>query len=267
VKSTNTAGDSVCSASASATTFPTVPSAPTGFTATAVSTSKIDLSWNVSAGANGYKIYQDATCSTLLVAIGNVVTYPHTGLTPGSLHHYSIKATNIGGDSGCAGPASATTFDNPPTTPTGLLATVISASEIDLIWDVISGATSYTLYSDDNCGTELTSLTSNSYPHSGLLPATLHTYTLKASGPGGLSVCSAPASATTESDPDETTQVEQSSTNSSRGGLQISSSTGCGVVTHGAVSATDVSILLGLLGILAVLVLSLRSRSIFWEER
>ena len=59
VLATNGAGDSVPSAVASATTAAPAPPAPAGVSATAVSTSRIDVGWQDVAGETGYRVERD----------------------------------------------------------------------------------------------------------------------------------------------------------------------------------------------------------------
>ncbi|MDH3501823.1 MAG: fibronectin type III domain-containing protein [Nitrosopumilus sp.] len=86
-----------------------VPSTPTGLTATAISQSRIDLSWSapVDNGASallGYKIESktnnESDYSVLVTNTGTVTTvYSHTGLTAGMTYQYRIFAINSSGQS------------------------------------------------------------------------------------------------------------------------------------------------------------------------
>ena len=83
------------------------PSTPTNLTATANATcgsGRIDLSWNAVTGATSYTL-KDGTTE---IAVGNVTTYNHTGLSAGSSHTYSIRANNGAGSSLYSGTVSAT---------------------------------------------------------------------------------------------------------------------------------------------------------------
>jgi fibronectin type 3 domain-containing protein len=88
----------------------TAPSVPTNLTATAVSTSQINLSWNAStdnASVAGYQVFRDG----VFVATSTATTYSDTGLTASTLYSYTVTAfdpsVNISAESA---PASATTF-------------------------------------------------------------------------------------------------------------------------------------------------------------
>src|SRR5437867_212659 len=60
----------------------TAPSTPAGLSASAVSSSQINLSWSASTdnvGVTGYRVYR---AGTLLATLGAVTAYQNTGLTP-----------------------------------------------------------------------------------------------------------------------------------------------------------------------------------------
>lgn len=90
---------------------PTVPAAPTGLTATTVSMSQIDLSWNASAGASSYKVERSTDGSTGWIQIGTptAASFSDTGLTPGNQWFYRVRATNAAGDSAYSVVKAATT--------------------------------------------------------------------------------------------------------------------------------------------------------------
>jgi len=91
------------------------PAAPTNLTATAVSSSKINL--NLTDNANnetGFKIERD---SVQIDTVGaNVTSYSDTGLDPSTTYTYRVRAYNDVYDSAYSNEASATT-DPPPEKP------------------------------------------------------------------------------------------------------------------------------------------------------
>jgi N-acetylglucosamine-6-sulfatase len=97
----------------------TAPSVPTNLVATAISSSKVNLSWAPSTdnvGVTGYKIYRNG--SILITTSGT--SYSDTGLTPSTTYSYSVAARDSAGNTSVqSSPASATTLagtsDNPPT--------------------------------------------------------------------------------------------------------------------------------------------------------
>lgn len=100
----------------------TPPSIPLNLTATAVSTSQINLSWSPSTddfGVIGYRIYRDLIN---VATTTNVTTYSDTGLNPATTYEYTITAIDAAyNESGHSATSSATTFSEPvnPTGPTG----------------------------------------------------------------------------------------------------------------------------------------------------
>ncbi len=91
------------------------PAAPTGLSATAISTSQINLSWADNAtNETGYYVErcQGATCSnfTQIDVLGaNATSYNNTGLTANTTYNYRVRAYNASGNSGYSNTAGATT--------------------------------------------------------------------------------------------------------------------------------------------------------------
>jgi hypothetical protein len=88
--------------------YKTVPAHPTGLTATAVSSSKINLSWIAPSNNGGspiiyYNIERSTnggtTWSTILSNIGNTTTYFNTGLGANTTYNYRVSAVNAIGTS------------------------------------------------------------------------------------------------------------------------------------------------------------------------
>ncbi|MCD1261171.1 discoidin domain-containing protein [Paenibacillus athensensis] len=85
------------------------PSTPSGLTATATSSSQINLSWTASTdnvGVTGYDIYRGGT----LIGSSTTTSYSDTGLTASTAYSYTVKAKDAAGNvSAASGAASATT--------------------------------------------------------------------------------------------------------------------------------------------------------------
>jgi hypothetical protein len=96
----------------------TPPAAPTGLAASAISTSRIDLSWaDASSDEIGFKIQRQVvggTFSTIATVGANVTSYSNTGLTADTLYRYRVWAYNGAGNSTFSNTASATTLAEPP---------------------------------------------------------------------------------------------------------------------------------------------------------
>ncbi|MFL5343027.1 MAG: IPT/TIG domain-containing protein [Gemmataceae bacterium] len=86
-------------------------SSPTGLTATAASSSQINLSWNGPAGATGYKVQRspDGAGNWVQIGTGPGTNYSDTGLSASTTYYYRVSATGAGGDSVFSAVAQATT--------------------------------------------------------------------------------------------------------------------------------------------------------------
>jgi len=100
---------------------------------------------------------------------------------------------------------SVTTVSLPP--PQNLSATAVSSSQIDLVWDAVSGAVYYNIYRDNAL---IASSSVTSYSDTGLSPSTTYTYNVSAVDSSGMeSPKSSSASATTLSAPTPPTPVSE----------------------------------------------------------
>ncbi len=216
-------GIEVLSLSASCTT---VPSAPTGLTATASSSSAIGLSWTaVAPPANctvrSYNVYGSTTSgftpsSNNLIASGVTgTTYTNTGLAASTSYHYVVEAVDADGPSAASAQATATTLATPsctsvpPTGPTSLTAIASSSSVIGLSWTAAPAnppctITSYSVYRSKTNGfipsasmLAANGVTGTTYSDAGLAASTTYYYVVEALDSFGPSAASAQATATT----------------------------------------------------------------------
>jgi len=112
VKAYNTNGESDYSSVASAKTDDEVTIVPPdGVTATALSSTEIEVSFNAVTGADGYKIYYSLSSSGAytLVATTGTTSYKHSSLTADTRYYYKVKAYNAGSESDYSSVASAKT--------------------------------------------------------------------------------------------------------------------------------------------------------------
>jgi Domain of unknown function (DUF1929)/Fibronectin type III domain len=120
---------------------PLPPAAPTNLSASAASSSQINLSWTDNASSeSGFRIERslDGTSFTEIATVGaNVTTYANTGLSASTQYWYRVRAYNGAGPSGYSNSANATTQappgPQPPSAPTGLTATRQSG-QFTLAW-------------------------------------------------------------------------------------------------------------------------------------
>lgn len=123
----------------------TIPTAPTGVTATAISSTQINLSWAAVSGAQAYFVYRSTTSGQAVTAMTNVTSGsamvgPSTvatslndtyALSAGTTYYYKVVALNGVGASVASAEVSATTTaagggisaTNPPVLSTNLCAT------------------------------------------------------------------------------------------------------------------------------------------------
>jgi hypothetical protein len=118
----------------------TAPSVPTGLGATAASSSAINLNWaDQSNNETGFKIERavgTGAFSQVATVGANVTTYANSGLTASTSYSYRVRATNSVGDSAYSNTTSATTqaAATAPGAPSGLVATAVSRTQINLTW-------------------------------------------------------------------------------------------------------------------------------------
>ncbi len=195
------------SAAASATTQAAAdtqaPSVPTGLTATAASSTQINLTWNASTdnvGVTGYRIYRGG----VQIATSATNAYSNTGLTASTAYSYTVAAYDVAGNvSAQSAAASATTQaaadTQAPSVPTGLTATAASSTQINLTWNASTdnvGVTGYRIYRG---GVQIATSATNAYSNTGLTASTAYSYTVAAyDAAGNVSAQSAAASATTQ---------------------------------------------------------------------
>ncbi|MCX8091481.1 MAG: N-acetylmuramoyl-L-alanine amidase, partial [Verrucomicrobiae bacterium] len=93
----------------------TAPSTPSGLSATAVSASQINLSWNDNSGIeDSYKIERALSAggpwTEIATTAANATSYANTGLSGGTTYYYRVRAYDtVLGNSAYSGVASATT--------------------------------------------------------------------------------------------------------------------------------------------------------------
>ena len=188
VQAYNSSGISAPSNIAGATT-PTVtdttpPSAPSGLTATAISTNQINLTWSASTdtggpGLAGYMIYRGGT----QIATTTTTNYSNTGLSPSTPYCYTVAAYDTATNTSAQSSQScATTLAVVPAVPSGLTATAISTNQINLTWSASTdtggpGLAGYKVYRG---GAQIATTTTTNYSNTGLSPSTPYCYTVAA---------------------------------------------------------------------------------------
>ena len=176
------------------------PSVPSGLTASALSSSAVNLTWGAATdnvGVAAYKVYRGGT---LAATLGTVTTYRDTGLTASTRYTYTVAACDGAGNcSAQSGGATVLTPNlltdtQPPTVPAGLTAIAVSTSAINLAWTASMDNVAVLNYKIYRNGT-LEKVQGNviSYSDVELTPSTRYSYTVSACDTAGN--CSAQSSA------------------------------------------------------------------------
>src|SRR6266850_2455260 len=192
-----------------APTDTTAPSVPTGLAGSAVSSTQINLSWNPSTDNVAVVSYQ-VYLNNVMIANTVATSFSHIGLAPGTTYNYRVSAADAvpNYSAWTATPVSVTTLPLPDTTapsaPTGLLASAVSSSQINLSWTASTnnvGVTGYRIY---RAGALLaTTGVVIGYQNTGLSASTTYSYTVQAfDAAGNASAQSALAIAITQAAPD-----------------------------------------------------------------
>ncbi len=188
---------------------------PSGLTATAASTSQINLQWTDNAtNESEYVVQRDTTSafsSPVSVTLpSNSQSYQSTGLTASTQYFYRVRARNATTDSAWSATANATTQATPPppvAAPTGLTAAAISTSQINLQWaNPATNETEVVVQRDTTSAfaapvSATLPADSTSYSSTGLAAGTQYFYRVRARNATTDSAWSATANATTQTTP------------------------------------------------------------------
>lgn len=212
VRATNAGGNSDYSNEVSATTPGGASLRPPDLIlATPVTAFRIDLTWrDTNDDETGFRI-ERRTDATAFVEVwrapaGSGGGYADGGLQPNTLYTYRVIALGNGRVSPPSNEHSAITFEIAPAAPSGLAATAVGSSRIDLSWRDDGSGTSQ----EKNFGIErktgsgefhfvsFVSADTTRYSDTGLAAGTTYTYRVLASTDTGNSAYSNEASATTQ---------------------------------------------------------------------
>ncbi|MGD9955680.1 MAG: hypothetical protein AB7V23_06405 [Candidatus Nanopelagicales bacterium] len=159
---------STASSAVTSTAVAATPSAPTGLAA-APGDGQMSLSWTVSSGATGYKVYRDG----VLVGSPAGASYTDTGLTNGTSYTWTVKAFKQNSPlSAASAPVTSAPVAAAAGAPTGLVGTP-GDTIATLTWNVVGGASSYNVYKN---GSLLASTSGNTWTDTGLANGTSVTY-------------------------------------------------------------------------------------------
>ena len=144
VVAVNALGEAVTVVPAFTTTpdTPIAPAAPTNLAAAAISPTRVDLSWmDNSNNETGFVIQRAEGLDTGFTGpiaafeVGvNAISFSDPTALPNTQYHYRVFAVNDTGTSGFTNTASVTTPPLVPAAPSALSANIVSASQVNLVW-------------------------------------------------------------------------------------------------------------------------------------
>jgi hypothetical protein len=188
---------------------PSAPAAPSGLAATAVSSTRIDLTWNHNGVAVSRFEVQRSTDGSAYNTIhttssGSTRSYSDTGRNPGTRYFYRVRACNLVGCSGWSNVADATTPGavSEPDVPGNVTATAIGPREVRVSWTAPGGQTEYLVRYRTGTGgrwNDPATVAGNqtSYTQTGLSPNSTYQFQVAACNSAGCSQYSSPATVTT----------------------------------------------------------------------
>ncbi len=197
VKAYNSYGGSEFSSVAIDTTWPLIPFTPTGLSAAAAATNRIDLSWNsVLNLVSSYTLFRNiidntSTATNIAGVAGNITNYNDIGLNQDTTYYFWVKAYNSYGGSGFSLVSSDKTWLAPPRVSAMISINPFSSTRIDLIWENVANETGYTLFSSTtndtntavNTGAMVADVTN--YSDLGLAADTIYYYWVKSYNAAG----------------------------------------------------------------------------------
>lgn len=207
----DTAGNSsaqntqVCASAATIAADTVPPSAPvlTASASLTAASSQIDLSWTASTdniAVAGYRVLVGGTAIATLPA--TATTFSHKGLNASTSYSYTVVAIDTSGNATSSAVArantSAKTDTTAPSVPSGVTATAVSSSQINLTWTASTdnvGVAGYRISGTTLVGTSAT----NAFSAITLAASTQYCYTVAAyDAAGNVSAASTQACATTQ---------------------------------------------------------------------
>ena len=206
----------------------TPPTAPSGLSADATSSSQVDLSWNASSdnvGVTGYEIWRGpagGTLTKIATTSGTGTSYSDTTVAASISYDYQVKAFDAAGNiSGLSNTATVTTpaapETQPPTTPSNLHVTGTAQTSISLAWDASTdnvGVAGYNIYVNN---TRVDSTTNTTYTANGLTCGTTYNVAVEAYDAAGNTSTQARVTGTTDACPAGIALVNQQNFNGTTG--------------------------------------------------
>jgi acid phosphatase type 7 len=184
----------------------TPPTAPSSLTATAVSSTKVNLSWTASTdnvGVTGYRINRDG----VQIASSTTTSYSDATVVGGNTYSYTVTALdaagNVSAPSNVASVSTQGTDTIPPTAPSSLSATAVSSAKVNLTWTASTDNIGVTGYRVTRDGVQVGTSATTSYSDATVAGGSTYSYTVTAVDAAGN--VSAPSNAASVTTPVDTT--------------------------------------------------------------
>jgi hypothetical protein len=187
IKAINTYGESDYSNIVNLTVFP-APNVPTGLTATQLTINEIDITWTDNSDNEDNFVLERSVngggFSTLVTLSTNNTTYLDASIASGNNYEYRVKAINTYGESDYSSIVNLTALPAPEV-PTGLTATQLTTTEVEINWtDDSDNEDNFVLERNTNGGgfSILITLSANisSYLDASVSPGNNYEYRIKA---------------------------------------------------------------------------------------
>ncbi|MDO9535639.1 MAG: fibronectin type III domain-containing protein [Bacillota bacterium] len=171
---------------------PSVPAAPTGLSATVVSGTQVNLTWDYSTNGVGFKIErrQEAAIEEINIGEGGT-SFSDTGLTPDTTYTYCVQAYDINtlAHSDFSELVSVTTVIVPES-PSNLEAAVVTDTRVSLTWtDTSNNETGFKIERKTSTGaySQIAAVAANStsFLDTGLTAGSTYTYRVRAYNAAG----------------------------------------------------------------------------------
>tara|TARA_B100001094_G_scaffold112644_2_gene108615 strand:- start:10917 stop:12863 length:1947 start_codon:yes stop_codon:yes gene_type:complete len=192
--------------------------APNNLAITAASTTQLNLSWDAVSGASSYDVHRSTSSGSGFseIATPSSNSYNDTGRSAGTRYYYKVRAVDSNGDGAFTSEANSFTL---PNQVTGLSASVISSSQINLSWNNPTGTEAgYKIERSTSSGSgfsQIASQTGTTYSATGLTGSTTYYFRVRAfTDPGGDGAYSSEASGTTQAGSSAPTSVRISTASS-----------------------------------------------------
>ncbi len=152
---------------------------PQNITANSADTS-VTLCWDHLSNATSYDIEENGT---IVGNVVNSVTFTRTGLTPNTQYNYRVRGENTSGPGSWSNYVTATTLAAMPLGVPGNIIATPTENSISLIWNTVSGATSYDI--EINGGNTQQNTTGSAITLSNLNPNTPYSFRVRAVNANG----------------------------------------------------------------------------------